>query len=53
MVRFEPEVPWLQIPQVMAGADLLVLPSFSEGMPLVLIEALASGLCVVLETYRD
>ena len=47
LVRFDDEVPWLQIPQVMAGADLLVLPSFSEGMPLVLLEAMAAGLPVV------
>ena len=32
------------IPQLMAGCDLFVLPSVTEGMPAVLIEAAAAGL---------
>jgi glycosyltransferase involved in cell wall biosynthesis len=31
----------------MPQADIIVRPSFTEGMPLSLIEAMASGVCVV------
>jgi glycosyltransferase involved in cell wall biosynthesis len=36
-----------EIPTWLAAADLIVLPSASEGMPLILLEALASGTPVV------
>jgi glycosyltransferase involved in cell wall biosynthesis len=29
------------------GADLIVRPSFTEGMPLTVLEAMASGICVI------
>ncbi len=46
-VRLIPRQPLDKVPSYMAAADILVLPSHSEGTPNVVLEALASGRRVV------
>ncbi len=41
-------VPQAQVAQLLRGCHLLVLPSFFEGLPLVILEALVSGCRVVV-----
>lgn len=36
-----------QVSQLMSQADVLILPSYDEGLPLVILEALANGVAVV------
>jgi glycosyltransferase involved in cell wall biosynthesis len=37
----------LEIPKYLSASDIFVLPSVSEGLPVVILEALASGIPVV------
>jgi glycosyltransferase involved in cell wall biosynthesis len=47
-VRFLGYVPREKIAEHYAAADVFVLPSFNEGMSVALLEAMASGLAVVV-----
>ena len=40
-------VPNSEIPKYLAAADMLILPSFSEGLPTVLVEAGACGIPII------
>jgi len=46
-VRFVGKIQNGQVPVILGASDLLALPSLSEGLPLVVLEALAAGLPVV------
>ena len=46
-VRFAGSVPYSALPQIYQSADIFALCSLAEGMPLVVLEAMGSGLPVV------
>jgi glycosyltransferase involved in cell wall biosynthesis len=47
LVRFEGWADQQRVAHLMARADVLVLPAYDEGLPLVILEALANGVAVV------
>lgn len=46
-VRFAGWLPGSEVEQILAAADILLMPSLSEGMPVAAIEALKQGLAIV------
>ncbi len=46
-VDFLGKLPQSQLAEVMNQSDVFVLPSFFEGLPLVLLEAMACGMCAI------
>ncbi len=52
-IIFTGRVPHADIPKYHKAADVLVLPSFYEGIPLVIVEAAAAGLPVICTDVRD
>jgi glycosyltransferase involved in cell wall biosynthesis len=52
-VRFAGRVPHEQLDRLFAGADCLVLPSWSEGMPLSVLEAAAHRRVVIATDVGD
>jgi len=46
-VKFVGQIPNERVSEYMAASDIFILPSLSEGFPVVILEAMASGLPIV------
>ena len=46
-IHFTGSVPYSELPQKYRDADVFILPSLAEGMPLVVLEAMGTGLPIV------
>jgi len=46
-IRFVGTVPYSELPQKYREADIFILPSLAEGMPLVVLEAMGTGLPII------
>jgi glycosyltransferase involved in cell wall biosynthesis len=46
-VRFSGWADQTQVAQLLADADVLILPSYDEGLPLVILEAMANAVAVI------
>lgn len=51
-ITFAGRVPNAEIPEYMTASDVLLLPSLSEGFPVVVLEAMACGLPIVSTNVR-
>ena len=51
-IHFAGAVPYLELPQRYRNADIFILPSLAEGMPLVVLEAMGTGLPIVASRFQ-